>query len=94
MCIGAVTEVILKLNEEYADLFPDKLPKGLPPSMATDHKIDLKHGSKPTARLSYRMAPDETVVLRDTLDDLLSKCFTEPANSPYASGVLFVPKAN
>ena len=39
------------------------------------------------------MSPKEGGVLKDTIDDLLSKGFIEKANSPYGSGVLFVPKA-
>ena len=40
------------------------------------------------------MSSDDDKVLKATLDDLLAKGFIEPATSPYASGVLFVPKAN
>ena len=75
-------------------MFPDELPKGLPTSRPTDHRIDLKPECKPPARRAYRMAPQEEGTLRETLDDLLEKGFIEPANSTYASGVLFVPKAN
>ena len=82
------------LLEEFADLFPDELPKGLPPLRPMDHRIDLKPWFKPPARRAYRMAPQEEGTLRETLDDLLEKSLIEPANSPYASGVLFVPKAN
>ena len=33
---------ILKLNEEYKDLFPTELPPGLPPSRPTDHRINFR----------------------------------------------------
>ena len=79
-------DVILKLNKEFENLFPDE---GLPPSRKPDHKINTKPESKPLTRRAYRMAPYETVVLRETLDDLFAKCLIEPANSPvrYRSAV-------
>ena len=36
-----------KLIQEYHDLFPEKLPKGVPPSREVPHRIDVESGSKP-----------------------------------------------
>ena len=41
-----ITPAVQKLNKEYAHLFPEKLPPGLPPSRSTYHRIDLKEGSE------------------------------------------------
>ena len=44
---------IAKLLEEYKDIFPDELPKGLPPVRAVDHHIDLVPGAEPTSRAPF-----------------------------------------
>ena len=36
--------------QEYADVFPDELPKELPPIRAVDHKIELEPGATPPSR--------------------------------------------
>ena len=38
---------VLVLNKEFADVFPEALPAGLPPVRSTDHKIPLKVRSRP-----------------------------------------------
>ena len=85
---------ILALNKEFADIFPDVLPAGLPPERGTEHHIPIKEGSTPPSRRTYRMSPKEEKILLETLKDLLQKGFIERAKSPYGAGVLFVPKPN
>ena len=87
-----VPDSVLELNKRYEQLFPESLPKGLPPSRDTDHRIDLKPDSKPPAKRLYRCAPGEETVLKETLNELLDKGFIEPSNSPYGAGCFFVPK--
>ena len=36
-----VPDQILKLKQEFADVFPEKMPPGLPPERRTDHRIDF-----------------------------------------------------
>ena len=56
-CMTApVPAEVLKLNEEYKDLFPAQLPPELPPRRPTDHRIDFPDKySIPAPRL-YRLA--------------------------------------
>ena len=35
------------LIKEYQDIFPEKLPKGVPPSREVQHRIEIELGSKP-----------------------------------------------
>jgi hypothetical protein len=44
------------LLDEYIDVFPDELPKALPPKRAMDHRIDLLPGSTPVSKPSYTMS--------------------------------------
>ncbi|CAI7886963.1 unnamed protein product, partial [Closterium sp. NIES-54] len=66
------------LLAEFADVFPDELPPGLPPSRAVDHRIELEPGSRPVAkpqwRLNYRALNAATVKNRfpvPRVEDLL-----------------------
>ena len=40
-------ENLEQLIQEYRDLFPAQLPKGIPPSREVQHQIDVEPGSKP-----------------------------------------------
>ena len=45
---------------EFKDVFPDELPKKLPPSRTSgDFKINLKEGSHPVKKGLYRMSLTE-----------------------------------
>ena len=92
--IMPVDSRIKELNEEFKSLFPEKMPPGLPPQRTTDHRIDIKPGSKIPAQRLYRMSPLEDEELRRQLKEWLDLGIIERANSPYGAGVLFVPKAN
>jgi hypothetical protein len=94
-CAKVPTPVeIEELNKEFVDVFPEKIPGGLPPKRVTDHRIDLKPGSKVPAQRLYRLAPLEDAELQKQLKSLLDLGFIEPATSEYGAGILFVPKAN
>ena len=83
---------ISDLLEEYRDIFPSTLPKGLPPERSLDHKITLLPGSTPPVKQAYRMSDAELGELRRQLDELLELGYVQPSTSPYASPVLFVKK--
>ena len=55
-----------KLIKEYRDIFPEKLPKVVPPSREVQHKIEIKPGSEPPYRPPYRFAPAEQDDLEET----------------------------
>ncbi|GJJ75507.1 hypothetical protein EMPS_07865 [Entomortierella parvispora] len=80
------------LLDKYADVFPDALPKDLPPRRAIDHRIDLLPDSAPVSKPTYKMSLAEMDELRRQLDDLLERGFIRPSSSPYGSPVLFVKK--
>ena len=48
---------------EFPDVFPEDLP-GLPPERDVEFVIELKPGTAPISRRSYRMPPDELVELK------------------------------
>ncbi len=47
---------IAEIKGDFADVFSDSLPKGLPPRRAIEHTIDIVPGSRPTARPAYKIS--------------------------------------
>jgi hypothetical protein len=76
---------------EFPDVFPEDLP-GLPPKRDVEFVIELKPGTAPISRRSYRMPPNELVELKTHLQDLLEKGFIRPRSSPWGSPATFVKK--
>src|SRR5690242_12678382 len=50
---------IAPLLTEFADVFPDELPLGLPPKRDIDHRITLEPGHTPPWRPIYQLSPLE-----------------------------------
>ncbi len=51
----AESAVAKELLVKFKDVFPEELPKSLPPRREVDHKIELVEGSSPVSRPTYRM---------------------------------------
>ena len=45
--------------QRYRDIFPEQLPKGIPPKRVVEHSIKIEPGSKPSYRPPYRLGPAE-----------------------------------
>jgi hypothetical protein len=69
----------------------DKLPPHRP---GLDHEIELLPGTKPRSGPLYNMTETEDKVLKQTLQELLSKGFIQESISPCSSPILFVKKAD
>ena len=83
---------VQNLLKEFKDVFPENLPKGLPPKRAQDFHIDLKEGSTPQKKGLYRMSSAELSELKSQLSDLIEQGFIKPSSSPWGAPVLFVSK--
>jgi hypothetical protein len=59
---------------EFPDVFPEEL-SGLPPERDVELSIELKLGTAPVSRRSYRMPPNELAELKTQLQALLEKGF-------------------
>jgi hypothetical protein len=66
---------------EFPDVLPEDLP-GLPPKRDVEFVIELKPGTAPISRRSYRMPQNELSELKTQLQDLLEKGFIRPSSSP------------
>jgi hypothetical protein len=76
---------------EFPGVFPEDLP-GLPPKRDVEFVIELKPGTTPISRRSYRMPPNELAELKIQLQDLLEKEFIHPSSSPWGCPTIFVKK--
>jgi hypothetical protein len=76
---------------DFPDVFPEDLP-GLPPERDVEFVIELKPGTAPISRRSYRMPPNELAELKIQLQDLLDKGFIRPSSSPWGCPAIFVKK--
>jgi hypothetical protein len=76
---------------EFPDVFPKDLP-GFPPERDVEFVIDLKPGTAPISRRSYRMPPNELAELKTQLQDLLEKGFIRPSSSPWGCPAIFIKK--
>jgi hypothetical protein len=94
---GRVYEAIIpKIQDipvvcEFLDVFSEDLP-GLPPERDVQFVIELKPGTTPISRRSYRTPPNELVELKTQLQDLLEKGFIRPSSPPWGCPAIFVKK--
>ena len=52
--------MLSNLLQEFADVFPDELPPGLPPLRGIEHRIDLILGAPLLNMAPYSVNPEET----------------------------------
>jgi hypothetical protein len=78
---------------EFPDVFLEDLPR-LPLERDVEFVIELKPGTTPISRRSYRMPPNELAELKIELQDLLEKGFIRPSSSPWGCPAIFVKKKN
>ena len=83
---------IQNVLDEFQDVFPTKLPVGLPPERTVDHVIDVIPGSPPAYRGIIPLSTDELMEVKTQLDHLLEQGFICVSKSPYGTPVLFIKK--
>jgi hypothetical protein len=76
---------------EFPDVFPEELPC-MPLDRDIEFVIELKPGTAPIYKTTYRMATPELVELKEHIKELLEKRFIHPSSSPWGAPVIFVPK--
>ena len=64
---------IVSLLQEFEDVFPEEISKGLPPIQGIEHQIDFVHGATISNRLAYRSNPEETKGLQKQVGELMEK---------------------
>ena len=69
----------------HAEVFPDDLPAGLPPSRAVDHKIELKPGSRPPRGRPIRYSRTDDAGVAAFVEENLAKGFIKASQSEYSA---------
>ena len=87
-----VRDSLRNIIQDYQDVFPEKLPKGVPPSREVEHAIETDPEAVPPSRAPYRLGPKEMEEMEEQIKDLLNQGYIRPSYSPYGAPILFVPK--
>nr|XP_027103113.1 heat shock protein 90-6, mitochondrial-like [Coffea arabica] len=64
---------VKSLLQEYADIFPEDIPNGLPLLRGIEHQIDFIPRASLPNRPAYKSNPEETKELQRQVDELLAK---------------------
>jgi hypothetical protein len=83
---------IFDVLQEYEDVFPKKVPPGLPPKRGIEHQIDLVPGAPLPNRAPYRTNPEETKEIQHQVQELINKGYVKESLSPCVVPILLVPK--
>lgn len=81
---------ILALEQEYASVFGNYLPNGLPPKRDVDHAIKIKEEARPPHRPKFQLSPAELIATKEYVTELLRKGKIRPSRSPYWAPLFFV----
>jgi hypothetical protein len=84
----------VSLLQESEDVFPEKMPSGLPPIRGIEYQIDFVPETIIPNQPAYRINPEETKELQRQVGELMSKGYVRENMSPCAVLVLLVPKKN
>ena len=77
---------------EFEDVFSKDKANELPEHRKTDHKIELEAEAKAGYCPLYNMSNEELRLVKEYLEENLTKGFIRSSTSPYASPILFVRK--
>ncbi|CDJ64775.1 LOW QUALITY PROTEIN: hypothetical protein ENH_00080530 [Eimeria necatrix] len=83
---------VAQVLHEYRAVFPDTLPKGLPPKRLHDHHIILVPGKLPARSAIYRMTPGQLTLHKQEIPKLSDNGWIGPTYSPICSPTIMVDK--
>ena len=69
---SSIHTAVTNILQEYADVFPDEIPPGLPPVRGIEHQILILGATLPN-RAAYRTNPDEAKESQQQVQELLDR---------------------
>lgn len=81
-------KIVLEMLEPFSSLWQGQLGD----AKATEHRIELLPGARPSFAQPYRAGPDSGKIIQGHIEDLQSKGRIEPAKSKWAAPVVLAPK--
>ena len=91
---GSVVPEIRSLVKQFATVFPEDVPAGLPIDRGIAHAIPLQPGHSIPAAKTYRLSKPQREEMEAQIKNLLSKGWIRPSTSPFGSPILFAKKKN
>ena len=82
---SSLPSAVKSLLQEFAEIFPEELPHGLPPLRGIEHQIDLLPSSSIPNRPAYRTSPEEAKEIQRQVEELLQRGFVRESLSPCSS---------
>jgi hypothetical protein len=89
---SSLPPAVANILQEYADIFPQDVPLGLPPIRGIEHQIDLIPRASLPNRAPYHTNPEETKEIQRQIQELLDKGHIRESLSPCAVPSILVPK--
>lgn len=80
---------LTEILEDNKEIFRSRLPDGLPPKRAVDHKIEIIEGSKIPFQKLYQLSPSELMAAKQYISENLASGKIRPSKSPYGSPLFF-----
>ena len=83
---------IVSLLQEFEDVFPDQISKGLPHIRGIEYQIDFVPSATSPNLSAYKSNPEETNELQKQVSELMEKGYVRESMSPCIVSVILVPK--
>ena len=90
--IPALSALRKRVLAEHADVFPDKLPAGLPPGWGHELRIELRPGTRPPYRQQSRSNQKHVAFEAKWIKDMLANGHIKHSQSEYAAPHFYVSK--
>ena len=89
---SSLPPAVINILQEFADVFPQDVPLGLPPIRGIEHQIDLIPDVSLPNRAPYHTNPEETKEIMRQVQMPLDKGYICESLSPCVVPIILVPK--